>query len=55
MFLKKLTTGATVLAVLAGVLLLGGGLSMWMRTKATAAPPAMQAARSRTRKPRRPR
>jgi RNA polymerase sigma factor (sigma-70 family) len=40
MFLKKLTAGATVAAALAGVLLLGGGLSAWLRAKAAAAPPA---------------
>ena len=44
MFVKKLTTGATVATALAGVLLLGGGLSTWMRTKAAAAAPATQAA-----------
>ena len=44
MFVKKLTTGATIAAALAGVLLLGGGLSTWMRTKAAAAPPTAQAA-----------
>ena len=40
MFVKKLTTGATVAAALAGVLLLGGGLSAWLRARAAAAPPA---------------
>ncbi len=43
MFVKKLTTGTTVLAAVAGVLLLGGGLSAWLRTKAVAAPPAAPA------------
>jgi RNA polymerase sigma factor (sigma-70 family) len=39
MFVKKLTAGATVLAAVTGVLLLGGGLNMWLRARAAAAPP----------------
>jgi RND family efflux transporter MFP subunit len=44
MFMKKLTTGATVLAVVAGVLLLGGGLTVWVHANAAALPPGVQKA-----------
>jgi hypothetical protein len=43
MFVKKLTTGAMVLTAV-GVLLLGGGLTVWLRANAAAAPPPVQQA-----------
>jgi RND family efflux transporter MFP subunit len=43
MFVKKLTSSAMVLTALAGVLLLGGGLTVWFRVNAAAAPAVQKA------------
>ncbi len=44
MFMKKLTTGVTVLAAVAGALLLGGGMTVWFRANAAILPAAVQKA-----------